>query len=258
MLAKFIDLNGPYREVIQALNMPASFVILDRVVWGVSALLSKLSARNHWRAILAEYRKDAPPATELGGTRPTGVAATSVELAGLRAATGSNSSGFATEDRQTRSRSIVSVSSGSMRSRRSPSTRSSPSTATQRAARLANRPPAAAELSFGCVDHPSVGHRHDVAVGHQLADVDQAGPARAATATGSGSQPGGRRSVWPASRPIEIFGILGQVARPLLMDLLPSQARPFAGVALTQSRVDHEAASRPSASAMICAVPALV
>jgi len=66
VLSLFLDLNGPYRDVIAALNMPPSFVILDRVVWGVSALLSKLSATNRWRAILAEYREDAPPATELG------------------------------------------------------------------------------------------------------------------------------------------------------------------------------------------------
>jgi len=54
--------------VIQSLNMPPSFVILDRVVWGVSALLSKLEARNRWRGILQEYRHDGPPATELGRT----------------------------------------------------------------------------------------------------------------------------------------------------------------------------------------------
>ncbi len=66
VLGKLIDLDGPYKPVIASLNMPASFVVLDRVVWGVSALLSKLGARNRWRAILAEYRKDAPPATELG------------------------------------------------------------------------------------------------------------------------------------------------------------------------------------------------
>ena len=66
VLSTFIDLNGPYRDVIAALNMPASFVILDRVVWGVSALLSKLRARNRWGPILAEYRKGDPPATELG------------------------------------------------------------------------------------------------------------------------------------------------------------------------------------------------
>jgi hypothetical protein len=32
----------------------------------MSALLSHLQAEGPWRGILAEYRKDAPPATELG------------------------------------------------------------------------------------------------------------------------------------------------------------------------------------------------
>jgi hypothetical protein len=52
--------------VIAALDMPPSFVLLDRVVWGMSALLGRLEARNRWRAILAEYRHGAPPATPLG------------------------------------------------------------------------------------------------------------------------------------------------------------------------------------------------
>jgi predicted unusual protein kinase regulating ubiquinone biosynthesis (AarF/ABC1/UbiB family) len=65
-LARLIDLNGPEGDIIRSLNMPASFVVLDRVVWGVSALLGRLGATNHWRGILAEYRKGAPPATELG------------------------------------------------------------------------------------------------------------------------------------------------------------------------------------------------
>ena len=46
--------------------MPPTFVILDRVVWGVSALLGRLEARNRWRGILDEYRHDGPPATGLG------------------------------------------------------------------------------------------------------------------------------------------------------------------------------------------------
>ena len=46
--------------------MPPSFVILDRVVWGVSALLGKLGAEGPWRGILAEYRYGGPPVTELG------------------------------------------------------------------------------------------------------------------------------------------------------------------------------------------------
>jgi predicted unusual protein kinase regulating ubiquinone biosynthesis (AarF/ABC1/UbiB family) len=65
-LGRTVDINGPYADVIANLNMPPSFVILDRVVWGLSALLGRLGASGPWRGILAEYRKDAPPVTELG------------------------------------------------------------------------------------------------------------------------------------------------------------------------------------------------
>jgi len=65
-LQKVLDFQGRYGELIKALNMPSSYVILDRVVWGMSALLGRLEATNNWRGILAEYRKGAPPATELG------------------------------------------------------------------------------------------------------------------------------------------------------------------------------------------------
>jgi predicted unusual protein kinase regulating ubiquinone biosynthesis (AarF/ABC1/UbiB family) len=65
-LGKVLDLTGPYRDVMSTLNIPASYVILDRVVWGMTALLGRLRAHGPWRAILAEYRKGAPPATELG------------------------------------------------------------------------------------------------------------------------------------------------------------------------------------------------
>jgi len=65
-LAAVMDINGPHAPVIRQLNMPPSFVILDRVVWGVSALLGRLGATGPWRAILAEYRRGAPPATDLG------------------------------------------------------------------------------------------------------------------------------------------------------------------------------------------------
>jgi predicted unusual protein kinase regulating ubiquinone biosynthesis (AarF/ABC1/UbiB family) len=60
------DVRGPYAEVVAKLNLPASFVILDRVVWGVSALLGKLEAEGPWRGILAEYREGARPCTPLG------------------------------------------------------------------------------------------------------------------------------------------------------------------------------------------------
>ena len=41
-MATIIDVKGPHAEVIEQLNMPPSFVILDRVVWGVSAILGRL------------------------------------------------------------------------------------------------------------------------------------------------------------------------------------------------------------------------
>ncbi|MFN8038476.1 MAG: AarF/ABC1/UbiB kinase family protein [Acidimicrobiales bacterium] len=65
-LQNVMDLQGPYADVIRYLNMPPSFVILDRVVWGVSALLGRLEAHNRWRGILQEYRHGGEPATELG------------------------------------------------------------------------------------------------------------------------------------------------------------------------------------------------
>jgi predicted unusual protein kinase regulating ubiquinone biosynthesis (AarF/ABC1/UbiB family) len=65
-LAAVLDVRGPHRPVVEKLNMPASFVILDRVVWGMSALLGRLEAHGRWRDILAEYRLGAPPATPMG------------------------------------------------------------------------------------------------------------------------------------------------------------------------------------------------
>jgi predicted unusual protein kinase regulating ubiquinone biosynthesis (AarF/ABC1/UbiB family) len=65
-LQTVVDIQGRYGDLIKQLNMPTSYVILDRVVWGVSALLGRLNATNQWRGILQEYRKDEPPVTELG------------------------------------------------------------------------------------------------------------------------------------------------------------------------------------------------
>ena len=63
---RIFDIQGPHEPVIEQLNMPASFVILDRVVWGVSAILGKLDARGPLRAMLLEYIADGEPATDLG------------------------------------------------------------------------------------------------------------------------------------------------------------------------------------------------
>lgn len=65
-LATIIDVRGPHADVIARLNMPTSFVILDRVVWGVNAILGKLGVEAPWRAMLLEYVDGGPPATPLG------------------------------------------------------------------------------------------------------------------------------------------------------------------------------------------------
>lgn len=70
-IGRLIDINGRYGAIIRSLNMPSSFVILDRVVWGTSALLGRMGATNVWRAILAEYREGSSPATELGRLEAT-------------------------------------------------------------------------------------------------------------------------------------------------------------------------------------------
>ncbi len=65
-LSRMFDIQGPHAAVIEQLNMPPTFVILDRVVWGINAILGKLEARGPWRAMLMEYLDGAEPATELG------------------------------------------------------------------------------------------------------------------------------------------------------------------------------------------------
>ncbi len=65
-MATIIDVKGPHADVIERLNMPPSFVILDRVVWGVSAILGKLRVTAPWRSMLLEYRDGGAPVTPLG------------------------------------------------------------------------------------------------------------------------------------------------------------------------------------------------
>jgi hypothetical protein len=66
-LRALLDVRGPYADVLAALDMPPSFVLLDRVVWGVSALLGTLGATNRWRGIVLGYRSaGVAPITPLG------------------------------------------------------------------------------------------------------------------------------------------------------------------------------------------------
>jgi hypothetical protein len=61
-----LDLAGEYSDVIRKLNMPPSYVILDRVVWGMSALFGRMGVTHRWGELLDEYLHHAPPSTELG------------------------------------------------------------------------------------------------------------------------------------------------------------------------------------------------
>lgn len=65
-MATIIDVKGPHAHVIERLDMPPSFVILDRVVWGVSAILGKLQVEAPWRSMMLEYLVGAPAATAMG------------------------------------------------------------------------------------------------------------------------------------------------------------------------------------------------
>jgi predicted unusual protein kinase regulating ubiquinone biosynthesis (AarF/ABC1/UbiB family) len=65
-LRSLLDVRGPFADVLKALDMPPSFALLDRLVWGVSAVLGRLGATGRWRGIVAEYRSGAEPATPMG------------------------------------------------------------------------------------------------------------------------------------------------------------------------------------------------
>lgn len=71
-MGDIVDVRGPHRDVMARLNLPASFVVLNRVVWGVSGVLSRLHAHGPWRAMLMEYlRPETPPATAMGAAEMT-------------------------------------------------------------------------------------------------------------------------------------------------------------------------------------------
>ncbi len=65
-LQRMLDLPGEFSDVIRLLNMPPSYVILDRVVWGMSALFGRMGVTHRWGDLLDEYLHHAPPSTELG------------------------------------------------------------------------------------------------------------------------------------------------------------------------------------------------
>ncbi len=65
-IGKILDIKGPHAPVIEKVNLPVSFVMLDRVVWGISALLGKLGTHGPWRSMMDEYLSNGAPSTPLG------------------------------------------------------------------------------------------------------------------------------------------------------------------------------------------------
>jgi predicted unusual protein kinase regulating ubiquinone biosynthesis (AarF/ABC1/UbiB family) len=65
---RFFDLRGPYAEILKMVNLPQSFVIIQRINLGLYALFGELEARGDWRRIAEEIWPwvGGPPATPMG------------------------------------------------------------------------------------------------------------------------------------------------------------------------------------------------
>ena len=60
--------SGPNAEIIQAANVPPSFVIIQRINLGLYAVLGELRATANWRRVANELWPfvDGPPSTRSG------------------------------------------------------------------------------------------------------------------------------------------------------------------------------------------------
>jgi predicted unusual protein kinase regulating ubiquinone biosynthesis (AarF/ABC1/UbiB family) len=67
-MRRYFDATGPYADIMKAANVPASFVIIQRINLGLFAILGQLQATANWRRIGDELWPwvDAPPSTPLG------------------------------------------------------------------------------------------------------------------------------------------------------------------------------------------------
>jgi hypothetical protein len=67
-LSRYIDPTGPYGPIIKAANLPANFVIIQRINIGLMAILGDLRATANFRGIANELWPwvDGPPSTQMG------------------------------------------------------------------------------------------------------------------------------------------------------------------------------------------------
>jgi predicted unusual protein kinase regulating ubiquinone biosynthesis (AarF/ABC1/UbiB family) len=65
-LAMVFRPEGKFAGLARQLNMPAHFVFVNRIQWGVYSILARLGATGNWHRIHREYLYGDPPSTELG------------------------------------------------------------------------------------------------------------------------------------------------------------------------------------------------
>lgn len=67
-LKRTFDPSGEHSDKMKWFNLPPAFVVLNRIQWGLNAVLAGLNATNNWRSISDELWPfvDGPPATTLG------------------------------------------------------------------------------------------------------------------------------------------------------------------------------------------------
>ncbi len=67
-LKRTFDPSGEHSDKMKWFNLPPAFVVLNRIQWGLNAVLAGLNATNNWRAISDELWPfvEGPPATPLG------------------------------------------------------------------------------------------------------------------------------------------------------------------------------------------------
>ncbi|QBI18304.1 AarF/ABC1/UbiB kinase family protein [Egibacter rhizosphaerae] len=53
-------------DMLRRLNLPADYLLLNRIQWGVNSILGRLRAHANWYRIMHEFWEGAPPETELG------------------------------------------------------------------------------------------------------------------------------------------------------------------------------------------------
>lgn len=66
-IRRFFNTSGPYASMQKAANLPPSFIIIQRISLGLTAILGELRATSDWRAIAEELWPfvDGPPSTPM-------------------------------------------------------------------------------------------------------------------------------------------------------------------------------------------------